>query len=198
MKFPAVVLFSAILAGPTTAAGLCAPLGAIFPPAHVALSTNEDVQKAAANLTSAFTSLLKSDNLTSLAVQVTSLADSEPLFEFYRTAAAVNRTGAQHVTSQTQFRIASVTKVFTVLAMLQHEENFDWKAPISKYVPELLSNNASNEVKTVRWDEVTLDALASQLGGIPRDSKITRTLARRAATNWRSSRPRPALRASVG
>jgi CubicO group peptidase (beta-lactamase class C family) len=161
-----------ILVWASTAASLCAPLGPILPPVRISLSSNEVVRRSAQNITSTLTSLFETDSTTSLAVQARSLADSEPLFEYYHTAPTVNKTGAQKVTSQTQFRIASVTKAFTILAMLIHEDRFDWRDPITKYVPELLHGNASSSgVHGVKWNEVTLDALSSQLGGIPRDSK---------------------------
>lgn len=166
--------FTAVLGGATTAAKPCPPLGPILPPAEGPLSLNAGIQHAAKNLTLAFNQLMASGNTTSVAVQMTSLSDVSPLFEFFHTAPTVNRTGADSVTPQTQFRLGSVTKLFTVLAMLLHDKYFDWRTTISHYVPELLDHKVSrtNDGFPVRWEHVTLDSLASQLGGIPRDSKV--------------------------
>ncbi|MGH7965180.1 MAG: serine hydrolase [Candidatus Binatia bacterium] len=157
----------------TMAASPCPPLGAILPPPVGPLASDEGIQKAARNLSFTLTNVIASDKATSVAVQMTSLSDREPLFQFYRTAQEVNLTGAHSVTPQTQFRFASVTKVFTVLAMLQHEERFDWRTPVPHYIPELMSNQSSstNVDEYVVWEQATLDAMVSQLGGIPRDSE---------------------------
>ncbi|GLI75995.1 hypothetical protein PoHVEF18_004261 [Penicillium ochrochloron] len=171
MKASLVYSAFMVVLGGTTAAKPCPPLGPILPPVADPLSLNIDIQQAAKHLTTAFNKLMASGNTTSVAVQMTSLSDASPLFEFFHTAPTVNRTGAQLVTPQTQFRLGSVTKLFTVLAMLLHEKEFDWMTPISHHIPELLSHKASAEYDgfPVRWEHVSLDSLASQLGGIPRD-----------------------------
>jgi CubicO group peptidase (beta-lactamase class C family) len=101
-----------------------------------------------------------------------STRDTEPLLEFYHTAKNINKTGVSNVTSDTGFRIGSVSKVFTVAALLLHEDKFKWNDPITKWIPQLNNyNHTSNPVHQIQWNEVTLEMLASQLGGIPRDSK---------------------------
>jgi CubicO group peptidase (beta-lactamase class C family) len=65
------------------------------------------------------------------------------------------------VDDNTIFRIASVTKIFTVLAVLL-EDTIKMEDLISKFVPEL------NDPK---WAEVTIGMLTSQLSGAPRDGK---------------------------
>lgn len=156
------------------AAAPCPPLGPILPPSKRPLSSDPAIQEVARKLASTLNSSLASDNATSMAIQVTSLADEEPLFEFYRTAPTVNSTGAKRVKSDTQFRLGSITKVFTVLAMLQNEEKFDWRSPISNFIPELVKASPTfGRDNEVQWGDVTLDALAAQLGGISRDSKST-------------------------
>ena len=54
--------------------------------------------------------------------------------------------------------------------------------PVTRYVPELaaiatqsINNNSVgyDEVDNVRWDDVTLRTLASQMAGIARDGSLT-------------------------
>ncbi|KAL3484990.1 beta-lactamase/transpeptidase-like protein [Aspergillus germanicus] len=70
-----------------------------------------------------------------------------------------NESGVQHVDGDTVYTIASITKVFTVLAVwLEAKMNLD--DPIGRYVHEL--NNSD-------WADVTLRLLTSQLAAIPRN-----------------------------
>ena len=99
----------------------------------------------------------------SFSVAVTSETDT--LWDYFHTARKRNeaRPGVDHVDGDSLYRIASITKTFTVLGLLyQHQAGrLDLDTPISKYIPEL-----SGEIP---WHEITLRALASQLSGIPRE-----------------------------
>lgn len=171
MNFIAISLLYSLLFQWAFAATPCPPLGPILPPSKRALSSHSAIQEVARKLASTLNSSLASDDTTSMAIQVTSLTDNEPLFEFYRTAPTVNSTGAKRVKPDTQFRVGSITKVFTVLALLQHEDKFDWRSPISKFIPELVKKASTlGHENEVQWGDITLDALAAQLGGISRDS----------------------------
>jgi CubicO group peptidase (beta-lactamase class C family) len=63
------------------------------------------------------------------------------------------------VDNNTVFRVASVTKVFTVLAVLL-ENNIKMEDFISEFIPEL------NDPK---WAEVSIGMLTSQISGTPPD-----------------------------
>lgn len=92
-------------------------------------------------------------------------SESETLWDTFHTARTPNKTrpGVKHVDGDSLYRIASITKTFTVLGLLyQHQAGrLELDAPISKYIPELRGQ--------IPWNEITLRALASQLSGIPRD-----------------------------
>ncbi len=66
------------------------------------------------------------------------------------------------------YRIASISKVFTVLLLLRHEGRISLDDPVTKYVSELAAAEAEESVEAVSWGNVTLGALASHLGGIGR------------------------------
>jgi CubicO group peptidase (beta-lactamase class C family) len=72
------------------------------------------------------------------------------------------------VDGDSQYRIASISKTFTTLALLyQHEAgNLSLDDPVDLYVPEL----AAEDSGAVPWKDITLRIMASQLSGIPRET----------------------------
>lgn len=101
---------------------------------------------------------------SSLSVQLTSNTDT--LWTHYQTAAKHNSTrpGDIDIDGDSVYRIASITKTFTVLGILyQHAAgNLSLDDPVNRYVSGLHG--------TLPWKDITLRSLASQLSGIPRES----------------------------
>ncbi|KAI4594170.1 hypothetical protein KJ359_008712 [Pestalotiopsis sp. 9143b] len=113
-------------------------------------------------------------NETAWTVAIFSTKDKEPLYERYFTPDY--DVGVSQVDGDSIFRIASVSKVFSVWTFLMEVGDERFNDPITKYVPELVTatNNTSSDavyddIELVRWDEVTLSQLAGHLAGIPRD-----------------------------
>ena len=102
-------------------------------------------------------------NTTSFAVEITSAEST--LWSTYYTA---SKRVSGDVTGDTYFRIASITKVFTVLAILlqQNEGKLTLQDPITKYIPELTQGENKGNIE---WGTISLESLASQLSGIPRE-----------------------------
>ncbi|KAL8718364.1 MAG: hypothetical protein Q9225_004490 [Loekoesia sp. 1 TL-2023] len=127
-------------------------------------------------------------NITSFSIAVTSA--SETLWTSSYTAPVLGNyvdSSPSDVTEHTYFRIASISKVFTVFAALveQQAKNWSLQDPITKYVPELLEGANAD---TVDWGTITLETLASQLSGIPRECQhVCPTIARFSLT-WQSRR----------
>jgi len=100
---------------------------------------------------------------SSFSVEVTS--NTETLWSYFHTAKKRNETrpGTIQVDGNSIYRIASITKLFTTLAILyQHEAgNLSLDDPINKYVSGLEGE--------LPWKDITLRILASQLSGIPRE-----------------------------
>lgn len=111
--------------------------------------------------------------ITSFAIEVTSA--KQTLWHSYHTAPLLGEyAGGEYsnVMGGTSFRIASISKVFTVLAILlqQQEGNLTLKDPVTKYLPDLLDR----DVKTgIQWEHIDLESLASQLSGAPRECKTS-------------------------
>ena len=161
----------------------CPPLGVVVPP-PVLSTTN--LQSVAANLSATLDAYFKTpskafnQSITSLSLQIVNQQNAGPLFQYYHTAKMLNTTGTRNVTSNSMFRIGSISKVFVVLGLLLHEEKFKWNDPITKFIPELSVYDAEDNIVTqVQWEQITLEMLASQLAGVPRDSRIASEVAGR-------------------
>ncbi|KAF9731995.1 hypothetical protein PMIN06_000220 [Paraphaeosphaeria minitans] len=106
-------------------------------------------------------------NSTSISIEVTS--SKESLWEFHHTARARNasRPDIPHVDGSALYRIASITKAFTVLGLLQQHAagNISLDDSVEKYLTELKGPQNG----TLPWKDITLRSLASQLSGIPRE-----------------------------
>lgn len=85
----------------------------------------------------------------------------------------LNKTGAHKVTDDTVYHLASVTKLYTAFALLLLSDKINLADPVTKYVPELrqVVGSPVNDITSVQWDMVTIEALASHLGGVGQESK---------------------------
>ncbi|KIW67042.1 hypothetical protein PV04_06319 [Phialophora macrospora] len=110
---------------------------------------------------------------SSYSVEVTSSART--LWSTSHTARVKNATrpGADTVDSSSRYRIASITKVFTVLEILRlhGEGRLSLDDGVDKYVSftEADDLNPRSTSGSIVWSDITLRSLASQLSGLPRD-----------------------------
>jgi CubicO group peptidase (beta-lactamase class C family) len=154
----------AILTLPLTMAsaigGICPPAGPVLPPP--AVPDNFSLP----SVVSVIDDLLASPptgvdwNTTSFSIEVTS--DVKTFFQYHYTAPVRNETGVSVIDTDTVYRVASVTKVFTVLALLIHAQD-KLEDPITWHVPEI-SDHAV-------YQEISLRMLASQIAGVPREGE---------------------------
>ncbi|EAW13497.1 serine hydrolase domain-containing protein [Aspergillus clavatus NRRL 1] len=107
-------------------------------------------------------------NRSSYSIEVTS--SNSTLWSTFHTAKEKNATrpGAETVDETSRYRIASITKVFTVLGILQQHaaENLSLTDTVDKYLPRDRRNEIAG---SMQWDKITLQSLASQLSGVPRN-----------------------------
>jgi len=89
-------------------------------------------------------------------------------FHYTSPEIAASTLGTKKVDDNSIYRVASVTKVFTVLAGLLSLSDAQWERPLSDILPAL-SSQGSDGVLSTPWDKITMRALAAQLGGVPRD-----------------------------
>ncbi|KAL6708283.1 hypothetical protein ACN47E_003207 [Coniothyrium glycines] len=103
----------------------------------------------------------------SFSIEVTS--QKETLWSTHHTARKRNasRPDIPEVNGDALYRIASISKAFTVLGLLyQHEVgNVSLDETVNTYIKEL----GEKSVGGIPWKDITLRSLASQLSGIPRE-----------------------------
>ncbi len=164
----------------------CPPLGPALP-APTKLAAHPLIRAAAANITaqldniwygsSSRSSSNPQRNLTYSSIGALSIYDDEPLLEHHHMPAGgssgVVGNGTTQLTGDSVYRIASISKVFTVLVLLLHEGKVSFEDPVTKFVPELAAAAASapaadEGVEVTDWREITVGALASHLSGIGR------------------------------
>ncbi|KFY06763.1 hypothetical protein V492_07763 [Pseudogymnoascus sp. VKM F-4246] len=99
---------------------------------------------------------------SSFSIEVTTSTDS--LWELHHTARDKDpeRPGAEKVGGDSVYRVASISKAFTVLAIIQ--QHAAGNLSIDHAVNQYLDLEGD-----IQWSDITLRTLASQLSGIPRD-----------------------------
>lgn len=104
---------------------------------------------------------------SSCSIELTS--HTRTLWQAHHTARVQDkdRPGTQNVNTSSLYRIASVTKSFTVLGLLyqQRAGRLSLDAPVATYIEELRHLQDSS----ICWEDITLRDLASQLSGLPKD-----------------------------
>ncbi|EHK44584.1 hypothetical protein TRIATDRAFT_293745 [Trichoderma atroviride IMI 206040] len=105
-----------------------------------------------------------------------SIHEATPMFEFHHSPQIFNPRGVSEVNSDTVYRLASMTKLFTILGLLRTEK-VSLEDPITKYLPELRDIHkeaaAQDAIRVVDWDSITLEALAAHQSGIGADCDWT-------------------------
>ncbi|KAK3985433.1 beta-lactamase/transpeptidase-like protein [Cladorrhinum sp. PSN332] len=91
------------------------------------------------------------------------------MFDIHFTPNVRNEIGTDEVTANTVYRVGSISKIFTVLSVLQ-ESSISFEDPVTKYLPSLNDNQPNgSSIEAVQWDQVTVGSLASHISGIGRD-----------------------------
>ncbi|KAF2187150.1 beta-lactamase/transpeptidase-like protein [Zopfia rhizophila CBS 207.26] len=164
-----------------SAASLCPIYGPVYPPPKNVKSSNL-IKDALQNLTESLNAGFATGNSShgpvvssgANAIQIFSLDDEDdkPLFEYYHDGTTLsNSTGVRKVDGDSIFLIGSVSKLVTVYMFLAELGDGYWDDPVSKHIPELKNRTKSHEnpIDFTAWDQVTLGALAGQVGGVTRD-----------------------------
>lgn len=159
--------------------GPCPPLGPVLP-APVRPSADPDVQAAVKSFESSLNALTANYDASAVSVAVKSIHEDQPFFSFHYTPPHLNTSSTHKVDADTVYRIASISKVFTVLGVLLLD-GVRMDDPVTKYLPQLrgLRRQAGepvNEITTPDWDEITLGSLASHQSGLGSDSKHRRSI----------------------
>ncbi|KAF5665229.1 penicillin-binding 4 [Fusarium circinatum] len=100
------------------------------------------------------------------AVDVFSASTNDSLYSYFHVGDTYKDTLTKgNLTEDTIFRTGSVTKVFTVYAIIARAGIEALSYPVSIFLPELLGNSSSNPLERIDWSEITVGALASHQAG---------------------------------
>lgn len=93
--------------------------------------------------------------------------------QYHHTSEAIKNAevGTHKVDQDSIYRIASVSKLITVLAGMTELSDEDWHRPLSKIIPgfknQVENSTSLDVIKNIQWDKITPWALATQLSGVP-------------------------------
>ncbi|KAE9363272.1 beta-lactamase/transpeptidase-like protein [Stipitochalara longipes BDJ] len=149
-------------------------------PAPVDLSSSQSLVAASwKNVTSTLQNYIYNDNQSTTSrtiADIKNLTFSLGMFSLNDPAAKIANSpnGTHKVDEDSIYRIASITKVFTVLAGLLNLKDTDWDRPLTDIFPTLADftqKNLGEErlVYITQWDKITPSALAAQIAGVTRD-----------------------------
>ena len=115
----------------------------------------------------------KTYDTTAFSIEVTSR--KQTMWSSFHTARDrdASRPGAVEVNGNSAYRIASITKTFTTLGILQQHAagNLNLDESVDTYLTELKGPQSGS----IPWKAISLRSLASQLSGLPRDCEKSLT-----------------------
>ncbi|PKX90068.1 serine hydrolase domain-containing protein [Aspergillus novofumigatus IBT 16806] len=154
---------------------ICSTQAPFYPPPTYNRQSSE-VWEALGLVEASLSNLLRnSNNLNTSSYSIEITSSRSTLWSTFHTAKDKNitRPGAERVDEASRYRIASITKVFTVLGILQQHAagNLALDDTVDKYIPQLRSSphDGTRSTSSIQWDKISLRSLASQLSGLPRD-----------------------------
>ena len=167
-----LVSLVSILAAPIAVLAQCPPLGPTLPLANN-LASNPIVKETIQGINKELKKKTGSLKSTAFAITFGTTNDDTPLLEFHNTPTVYNTSGSHTLTTDTQFIVASISKLFTAQGIKLLSNKVSPTDCVTKYVPELLhlkeQAEPQNAITSTDWSEVTIDALLSHLSGIAED-----------------------------
>ena len=191
MLFSAI-LFLLALAQHSHAINYCPLLGAVYP-APRNINSYTLTRSTAASLTATLDQAVRENKTAygefssasnSFSISVVSANEDKPIFQYQHIAIQLDNSSARAVTADTVFRIGSISKLFTVFALLLQKGTVLFDDPVTKYTPELAqvakaqASTTFDPISEVQWKDVTIGALASHLAGIGRDCEYIQSRTR--------------------
>ena len=103
------------------------------------------------------------------AIDVFSAATNQSLYSYHHVGDSqqVTLTSGQ-LNDKTISKLGSVSKLFTVYAIIAKAGIEIFSHPVTKYIPELAcnsTNSSSNSLNHISWEDITIGALASHQAG---------------------------------
>lgn len=144
----------------------CPIFGPTFP-ANFNPAETDAFKKASSTFPKQIEALFSSGKLnkthSAFAVDVFSTVTNNTVYSYYHGGSALKGALTKgEVNDGTMYRIGSVSKLFTIYAILAKAGINILSEPLTKYLPEL---SGSTKKDTIQWDDVTVGALASHQAG---------------------------------
>lgn len=151
----------------------CPLLGPVFP-SDFDLVDTDAFAKAKSSFPDLINTLFESGKLngsiSSFAVDVYSAVTNASIYSYFHQATKPisNETfPARGINDGTIFRIGSVSKLYTVYAILAHAGGMEvFDHPVTQYLPELAGNPRDNPLQKIVWEDVTVGTLSSHMAGL--------------------------------
>ncbi|KAF5025453.1 hypothetical protein F66182_2476 [Fusarium sp. NRRL 66182] len=99
-------------------------------------------------------------------VDVFSAATNQSIYSYNHVGEPNKETLTKgELSENTIFRTGSVTKMFTVYAIIAQAGTDVLSHPVTFYLPELLGNSSANPIERIDWSDITVGALAAHQAG---------------------------------
>ncbi|OBT76296.1 hypothetical protein VF21_03340 [Pseudogymnoascus sp. 05NY08] len=163
MLHPAITIILILLAAQTYAA-CYDPSPAFLPPKSSTYRDSTILGDAFKSITASLDKLVAQSDFDTSSFSIEVTTSTHSLWELHHTARDKDpeRPGAEKVNGESVYRVASITKAFTVLAIIQ--QHVAGNLSIDDTIDQYLDLGGD-----IQWSDITLRTVASQLSGIPRD-----------------------------
>ncbi|KFY71517.1 hypothetical protein V499_08288 [Pseudogymnoascus sp. VKM F-103] len=163
MLYPAITI-SLILFAAQTYAACYDPSPAFLPPKSSTYRDSPILNDAFKTITASLDRLIAQPEFDTSSFSIEVTTSTHSLWELHHTARDKDpeRLGAEKVTGESVYRVASITKAFTALAIIQ--QHVAGNLSIDDTIDQYLDLGGD-----IQWSDITLRTVASQLSGIPRD-----------------------------
>lgn len=161
-----------LLASTALVRAQCPPMGSTLPLASN-LAASSVVKQTITEINDVLKQATGPLNSTAFAITVGIASEDRPLLEFHNAPTEFNTSGSHTLNGDTQFVVASVSKLFTAYGIKLLSEIVSPTDSVTKFIPELLGLNnqtsPQNALTSTNWSMITIDALLSHLSGIADD-----------------------------
>ncbi|KAK7398417.1 hypothetical protein QQX98_012212 [Neonectria punicea] len=144
-------------------------LGPSFP-SNFNISDSKAIHDAKAEFPDLLENLFSTDLLnrtdTVFAIDVFSASTNSSIYSYFHVGEGQNETlTSGELNDGTIGRLGSVSKLFTVYAILAKAGIEVFSHPVTRYLPELAGNSLDDSLEKIHWEDVTVGALASHQAG---------------------------------
>ncbi len=147
----------------------CPLWGPVYPSPTSVLTKSTAIPKSVQALNKSLSSALRNSTLVTSGISfyVSVFTADQVIFDSSYASPTTNGSLTSGVLNKdTLFRIGSVSKLLTVYSLLAATGLENLNDPVTKWIPELNNATFVNNVSTVRWQDVSIKALANHMVGV--------------------------------